>query len=107
MGEKAKITVNGVSADIHSPIKPGDHIEIEEPKNGKPVNLKLKDVIQPIEFYLNGEPKTTYPVVIKNGEKVESLEEEIKDGDKIFTSPPKIEDVFKAVSYTHLTLPTT
>ncbi|ABX31720.1 cell division protein FtsA [Petrotoga mobilis SJ95] len=95
MGEKAKITVNGVSADIHSPIKPGDHIEIEEPKNGKPVNLKLKDVIQPIEFYLNGEPKTAYPTVIKNGEKVESLEEEIKDGDKIFTSPPKIEDVFK------------
>jgi cell division protein FtsA len=95
MGEKAKIRINGIIGDLHSTIKPGDHIEIEEPKDGEPVTLKIKDIVKPIQYYLNGIPKEAYPKITKNDEKIEDLEEKIEDGDKIQTSLPTIADVFK------------
>ncbi|PNR93672.1 cell division FtsA domain-containing protein [Petrotoga sp. 9PWA.NaAc.5.4] len=94
-GRTAKIRINGDIADFNSPVKPGDKIEIEEPENGGPVSLTIKQVITPIKYYLNGEPKITYPIVFKNGKKVEDLEEKIKDGEIIQTVSPTIEDIFK------------
>jgi hypothetical protein len=94
-GKKARIFKNGEPAELHSTINPGDIIEIEEPRDAEPVTLKLKEVINPIEFYLNGIPKNVYPIIFKNGEKVEDLEELIQDGDEIRTISPTIEQVFK------------
>jgi len=40
-------------------------------------------------------PKKIYPIIYKNGERVEDLEELIQDGDEIQTISPTIEQVFK------------
>ncbi len=40
-------------------------------------------------------PKKIYPIIYKNGERVEDLEELIQDGDEIQTISPTIEKVFK------------
>ncbi len=48
-----------------------------------------------MEFFLNGVPKKIYPIIYKNGERVEDLEELIQDGDEIQTISPTIEKVFK------------
>ncbi|HOK16108.1 MAG TPA: cell division FtsA domain-containing protein [Defluviitoga tunisiensis] len=94
-GKKARIFKNGEPAELHSTINPGDIIEIEEPRDAEPVTVKLTEVIKPMEFFLNGVPKKIYPIIYKNGERVEDLEELIQDGDEIQTISPTIEKVFK------------
>lgn len=94
-GKKARIFKNGEPADLHSAVNPGDVIEIEEPQEAEPIILRVKEVVRPIEFYLNGVPKSVYPIIIKNGVKVENLEELIHDGDEIQTQSPTLEQVFR------------
>lgn len=86
-GKEAPIKINGLLADLKTPIKPGDVIEIGKPENGKIKRIFLRDIIKPYKIYIDGEIKEVYPRIFKNGKEV-NIDSEINDGDKIDLKNP-------------------
>ncbi|BBE31854.1 cell division protein FtsA [Tepiditoga spiralis] len=82
MGKEAPISVNDRPASLKTKINSGDRITIGTPKDGEPLILKVKDVINPIKYFLNGKPQKIYPKIIVNN-KESNIDTIIKDGDKI------------------------
>ncbi len=94
LGKEAEIKINGSHATLKSKVKPGDKIEIGETKAGEPLKVKVKEICDYINFFVNGKPEKVFPEIYLNGKKI-SGEEYLKDDDKIITKPVKVKEVFK------------
>ncbi|MDO7976680.1 cell division FtsA domain-containing protein [Oceanotoga teriensis] len=99
MGKEALIKINNQIANLKSKIKPGDEIEVGVPEKGEPLELKIKDIINPINITINGIKKELYPKVKINGKDL-NMNEKIKDGDKLETKNPKVYEVLDEKSST-------
>jgi len=99
LGKEALIKINEEKANLKSKVKPGDKIEVYPPEQGEEIKIRLKDIIQPIKYFLDGEPKEIYPKILINNEEV-SPETILKDGQKIKTEIPKVKDVISNFSDT-------
>ena len=75
------VSVNGAKASLHSRLNDGDVIEIS-PSNGKPIFLRVKDVVKAMKFIVNGEEMEVFPPVRINSHPA-SLEDIVSDGDSI------------------------
>ena len=90
------VRINGKRATLQSRVNDGDVIEIE-PSNGKPILIRVKDVVKPVKVFVNEEPVEIFPEVKINSKEV-STEEIIRDGDVVeFQEHVTPEDVLKAL----------
>ncbi|SDC62217.1 cell division FtsA domain-containing protein [Geotoga petraea] len=92
LGKEAMIKINNQKANLKSKVKPGDKIELYPPEKGEDVEVTLKEIINSINYFLNGEPKKIYPKVIIDDNEV-SINTQLKDGQKIKTVTPKVKDI--------------
>ncbi|MDK2945549.1 MAG: hypothetical protein PWQ85_313 [Geotoga sp.] len=92
LGKEAMIKINNQKANLKSKVKPGDKIELYPPEKGEDVEVTLKEIINSINYFLNGEPKKIYPKVIIDDNEV-SIDTQLKDGQKIKTVTPKVKDI--------------
>jgi len=92
MGKEAPIRINGIPATLKSFIKPSDSIEIGEPQSGPELILKVRDIINPGEYYINGEKKNFIPQVFRNGQKL-TADTIINDTDIISTKNPSLKEL--------------
>jgi len=99
LGKEALIKINDEKSGLKSKIKPGDKIEVYPPEQGEEVKIKIKDILEPIKYYIDGIPKEIYPKVFLNNEE-KSLEELLEDGQKLKTISPKLKDIIDNVSET-------
>lgn len=99
LGKEALIKINNEKSGLKSKIKPGDKIEVYPPEQGEEVKIKIKDILEPIKYYIDGIPKEIYPKVFLNNEE-KSLEEILEDGQKLKTISPKLKDIIDNVSET-------
>ncbi len=76
-----RVSVNGTKASLHSRLNDGDVIEIL-PSDGKPVVLRIRDVVKPVKCFINGEEVEAFPPVKLNLHPA-SLEDVVSDGDSI------------------------
>ena len=84
-GEAAIITVNGIAADIHTPIKANDVVRVMPSTAGAPAAMeigKLPEYHQSISVSVNGKQMELPKFVRVNGE-LKSGYYEIQDGDEI------------------------
>ena len=84
-GESAVILLNGEPADIHTPIRGNDRIEIKESTAGAPAALelgKLAEYNQEIHITVNGQSITLPKFASANGE-LQSAFYQIREGDEI------------------------
>ncbi|MGL4819300.1 MAG: hypothetical protein ACRC5C_04895, partial [Bacilli bacterium] len=92
LGEAPTITVNGHSAQLSTPIKNGDHIEIIRGDSGKPPVVSIAELYdneQTLSVVFNGQTQTYTPSYFLNGKKAEASSL-IHDGDVISCSLPKV-----------------
>lgn len=85
LGEPAIITVNGESANMHTPVKEHDIIEVKESTAGDAAVLKVAELPgykDTIRFKVNG-IEVTMPKFVSVGGELESEYYEIKNGDDI------------------------
>lgn len=75
------VSINGAKASLHSRLNDGDVIEIS-PSDGKPIVLRVRDVVKPVNFFMNGEEMEVFPPVKLNLHPA-SLEDIVSDGDSI------------------------
>lgn len=94
LGKEAEIIINGKKGNLKSKLKPGDDIKVGNPKNGVPLQIKLKDISPKIKFFLNGKPHEINLIVYRNDKKL-NLEDVININDKLYTKPPKIKEILK------------
>lgn len=99
LGKEALIKINEQKANLKSKVKPGDKIEVFPPEQGEEIKVTLKDIISPINYFLDGEPKTIYPKIFLGDEEV-SLDTQLKDGQKLKTVNPKVKDITEKYSET-------
>jgi molybdopterin converting factor small subunit len=99
LGKEALIKINEQKANLKSKVKPGDKIEVFPPEQGEEIKVTLKDIISPINYFLDGEPKTIYPKIFLDDEEV-SLDTQLKDGQKLKTVNPKVKDITEKYSET-------
>lgn len=99
LGKEALIKINGQKANLKSKVKPGDKIEVFPPEQGEEIKVTLKDIIKPINYYLDGEPKKIYPKIFLEDEEV-GLDTQLKDGQKLKTVNPKVKDIMEKYSET-------
>lgn len=84
-GESAVILLNGEPADIHTPIRGNDRIEIKESTAGAPAVMelgKLAEYNQEIHITVNGQNITLPKFASANGE-LQSAFYQIREGDEI------------------------
>ena len=84
-GESAVILLNGEPADIHTPIRGNDRIEIKESTAGVPAVMelgKLAEYNQEIHITVNGQNITLPKFASANGE-LQSAFYQIREGDEI------------------------
>lgn len=84
-GESAVILLNGEPADIHTPIRGNDRIEIKESTAGVPAVMelgKLTEYNQEIHITVNGQNITLPKFASANGE-LQSAFYQIREGDEI------------------------
>lgn len=84
-GESAVILLNGEPADIHTPIRGNDRIEIKESTAGAPAAMelgKLAEYNQEIHITVNGQSITLPKFASANGE-LQSAFYQIREGDEI------------------------
>ena len=84
-GESAVILLNGEPADIHTPIRGNDRIEIKESTAGVPAAMelgKLAEYNQEIHITVNGQRITLPKFASANGE-LQSAFYQIREGDEI------------------------
>lgn len=84
-GESAVILLNGEPADIHTPIRGNDRIEIKESTAGAPAAMelgKLAEYNQEIRINVNGQSITLLKFASANGE-LQSAFYQIREGDEI------------------------
>lgn len=99
LGKEALIKINDEKSGLKSKIKPGDKIEVYPPEQGEEVKIKIKDILEPIKYNIDGIPKEIYPKVFLNDEEI-SLENSLEDGQKLKTISPKLKDIIDNVSET-------
>jgi cell division ATPase FtsA len=97
LGKEALIKINEQKANLKSKVKPGDKIEVFPPEKGEKIKVTLKDIISPINYYLDGEPKKIYPKIFLDDKEV-SLDTQLKDGQKLKTINPKVKDITEKYS---------
>jgi hypothetical protein len=97
LGKEAMIKINDQKANLKSKVKPGDKIEVYPPEQGEEVMVTLKDIINPINYFLDGEPKSIYPKVFIDDNEI-AIDTQLKDGQKIKTVTPKVKDVIEGHS---------
>ncbi|KLO25035.1 cell division protein FtsA [Marinitoga sp. 1155] len=91
-GKEAEIKINGMKADLKSPIKPGDIIEVGKPENGKIKKVYFKDIIKAYKIYIDGKLYEIYPKIYRE-DKETDISEELNDGDKIEIKNPFVKDL--------------
>ncbi|GAB6189289.1 cell division protein FtsA [Marinitoga arctica] len=91
-GKEALIKINGIKSKLNSPIKPGDIIEVGSPEDGKIKKVYLKELIKPYNIFIDGKLYKIYPRIIKN-DLESTLNEELQDGDKIYTKNPFVKNI--------------
>ncbi|AEX84686.1 cell division protein FtsA [Marinitoga sp. 1135] len=91
-GKEAPIKINGKEADLKSPVKPGDVLEVGKPQDGKIHYPTVKEIIKPYKIFIDGELYSIYPRVYKNNEEV-NLEDIVHDGDKFEIRNPLVKEL--------------
>jgi len=103
LAKPAEIYINGNPANLKSPIRDGDEINLIKAVNGKDAAAAVQDFLageDSIIVTLNGEHKVLRPVAVLNEETV-SLHTEISDGDRLeIRSVKTIRELLEGVDLT-------
>jgi len=94
----AEIYINGKKANLKTPIKDGDEINVLKAVDGADAQAFVRDFLagfDDISITLNGEARVLEPVCILNGE-VSSYDVELKNGDQLeIKSARRVGDLFE------------
>lgn len=92
--KKFRVKLNGQECSLHETLKTGDEVEVERIDYDAPEPLRLKNLIKPIQVFLNGnEVFAVFPTLLVNNEEVQDFERLVNDGDDIVVVWPQKQDV--------------
>ncbi len=90
------VSINDKHATLRTHVNDGDIIEVS-PSDGKPVVIRVKDVVKPVKVFIDGDPIEIFPKVKLNSKDV-SADEIISDGDSVeFQEHVDVEDVIRTL----------
>jgi len=79
------VFVNGIEASLHDTVDNGDEIKVVSKSDDQTDELRIRDIIKPIELILEniGETVEFYPTITVDGVKVSNYDLFVRDGNKI------------------------